>query len=143
MAERVSGMTRRAQPGPAARAVMALGHVLNPLLLPLVRTGLVPIWGVVTHRGRRSGRVYHTPVAVLAHADRFLIPLPFSERTDWCRNVLAAGGASFRWKGKEFTIGELQVIDTAASSEALGPLRPIVSLLGIRHFLSARRVAAR
>ena len=33
--------------GIAARAFKTLGHAVNPLLLPLAGTGLLPIWGLV------------------------------------------------------------------------------------------------
>ena len=40
---------------------------------------------VISHVGRRSGRVYRTPVVAVAHDDTFLIALPYEERTDAIR----------------------------------------------------------
>src|SRR5919198_236048 len=91
--------TRGPRPGRGGRAVMALARAVNPVLVRLAGAGLIPLWGLVRHRGRRSGRVYATPVAVLRTDDGFLIPLPFGEGTDWARNLLSAGGGVLRWKG--------------------------------------------
>lgn len=141
MAETVVGRSSRGdQPGAANRAFKAIGRALNPYLMPLVASGVVPVWGVVHHRGRSSGRQYRTPVAVLATPEHFLIPLPFGRRTDWCRNLLADGGGAVRWKGAEYQVDRLAVIDTSAALPALGRiLRVLVPAFGIKQFLYARR----
>ena len=46
---------------------------------------------VIRHRGRTSGLPYETPVGVVATDDGFLIALVYGSRTNWLRNVLAAG----------------------------------------------------
>ena len=141
MAENVIRTSARGrQGGRLARGLLAVGHVVNPLLLPLANTGLVPIWGVVRHRGRKSGRGYETPIAVLATADGFLIPLPFGERTDWCRNLLAAGSGIVRWKRGEYAVSELAIVETRDALPIVGPvLRALIPAFGIKHFLRARR----
>ena|SRR5438270_3150561 len=124
------------------RGFKAVGHFVNPALLPIVGTGVVPIWAVVRHRGRRSGRTYSTPVAVLPTADGFLIPLPFSERTDWCRNLLNAGGGVMTWKRADWVISGLEIVDATAAAGYPALLRFGVRALGIKHFLKARRTPA-
>jgi len=52
--------------------------------------------GLVVHRGRRSGRVYDTPVLVFPADDGYVIALTYGPDTDWIRNVLAAGGCAAR-----------------------------------------------
>ncbi|HET6317792.1 MAG TPA: nitroreductase family deazaflavin-dependent oxidoreductase, partial [Chloroflexota bacterium] len=73
------------------RRMLALTRVFNRLALPLAGTRALPLYGVLVHRGRRSGKTYRTPVVVRPTADGFIIPLPWGEGTDWCRNVRAAG----------------------------------------------------
>jgi len=51
-----------------------------------------PGLGVVIHRGRRSGRLYQTPVNVFAAKDGYVFALTYGPDTDWVKNVLAAGG---------------------------------------------------
>ena len=142
MAETV--VRRRGEPrrGPMARTLLGLSRVVNPLLLTIARTGVIPLWGAVGHRGRRSGRRYETPVAVLATRDAFLIPLPYGPGTDWCRNLLAAGGGTVRWRGADYRVSDLAVVDERVVRASLTPaLRVVVPKLGITRFLRARRSA--
>ncbi len=59
-----------------------------------------PGFGVVIHRGRRSGRPYQTPVNVFATEDGYLFALSYGPDTDWVKNVLAAGGCVLRTRGR-------------------------------------------
>ena len=125
--------------GAVTRLVTGLARVFNPPLLPLAGSGVIPIWGVIRHRGRRSGRLYETPIAIRPTADGFVIPLPFSERADWCRNVLAAGGAVIRWKGADHAVVDPEVVDEATALPAFGPvLRLGARALGIKRYLRLR-----
>ena len=120
--------------------VKRLAHFLNPMLLGLAASGVIPVWGVVRHRGRRSGRVYETPIALQATAQGFVIPLPYSERTDWCRNVIAAGGGEVRWRGVDHRVTGPTVVDRAAAAPAYNAvLRFLIGLFGIDRFLVVQR----
>jgi|SRR5919202_234822 hypothetical protein len=130
----------RHRDGALARAFKALARVVNPALVPLAGSAIVPLWGVVRHRGRRSGRRYSTPVAVIATRDAFFIPLPYGPDTDWCRN-LRAGGGGLRWSGRDYAVGDLVVVDRDAVP--LGPiLGALVRAFGISQFLRAPRSPA-
>jgi deazaflavin-dependent oxidoreductase (nitroreductase family) len=76
---------------------------------------------VVRHVGRRSGRTYQTPVVVARHGDSFLIALPYGERTDWLKNVLAAGSATIMADGRSYEVDRPEVIPMA---EATAYFRP-------------------
>jgi deazaflavin-dependent oxidoreductase (nitroreductase family) len=51
---------------------------------------LVPGWVVICHHGRKSGRLYRTPVNAYKQGDSLAVVLVYGDRTDWVRNVLAA-----------------------------------------------------
>jgi deazaflavin-dependent oxidoreductase (nitroreductase family) len=76
---------------------------------------------VVRHVGRRSGRAYQTPVIAAQHDDSFLIALPYGERTDWLKNVLARGSATIVTNGRSYDVDRPEVI---AMAEATGYFRP-------------------
>ena len=76
---------------------------------------------VVRHVGRRSGRTYETPVIAARHEDRFLIALPYGERTDWLKNVLGKGSAAIVTSGHTYEVDRPEVIPMA---EATGYFRP-------------------
>ena len=50
--------------------------------------------GVIEHVGRKSGTVRLTPIHPEPIADGFRIIVPVGERSEWARNVLAAGTAA-------------------------------------------------
>jgi deazaflavin-dependent oxidoreductase (nitroreductase family) len=72
----------------------------NRLALRLSGHRYFPLYAVVEHVGRKSGRAYEVPVALITSPTQFLICLPFGRGTNWARNVLAAGGCDIRWKGR-------------------------------------------
>ncbi|GIF16983.1 hypothetical protein Ate01nite_70150 [Actinoplanes teichomyceticus] len=74
-----------------------------------------PLWAVVHHRGRVSGRGLSVPVAVVATPDGFVINLPWGARTNWVRNVIAAGGCTLRWKGADHRVDHPEILDAAAA----------------------------
>jgi deazaflavin-dependent oxidoreductase (nitroreductase family) len=76
---------------------------------------------VVRYVGRQSGRTYQAPVVVARHDDSFLIALPYGERTDWLRNVLAAGSATITADGRSYDVDRPEVIPMA---EATAYFRP-------------------
>jgi deazaflavin-dependent oxidoreductase (nitroreductase family) len=52
----------------------------------------LPGFAIVTNIGRKSGKLYRTPVNVFRKPDGFLIALTYGRDSGWVRNVLAAGG---------------------------------------------------
>jgi len=52
----------------------------------------LPGFAIVTHVGRKTGRVYRTPVRVFRTPDAFLIALSYGRDCQWVQNVLSAGG---------------------------------------------------
>jgi hypothetical protein len=72
-----------------------------------------PLWAVVRHTGRKTGRELSVPVAVRATADVFVVTLPWGPGTNWVRNVIAAGGCVVRWKGADHRVTRPELIGPA------------------------------
>ncbi|MGH9137804.1 MAG: hypothetical protein ACRD0G_12260 [Acidimicrobiales bacterium] len=85
--------------------------------------GRLPLLGVVAHTGRRSGHMYRTPVLVLRDKHTVMIPLPYGDATDWVRNVLAAGGAELRCRGRSLRLTNPMVVDRTGSDDLGLPAR--------------------
>ena len=118
-------------------------RILNPLTLTFAGRRHSP-YAIVGHLGRRSRRTYTTPVVAAAVGDHFVIPLPYGDQVDWCRNVLAAGGCALAWNGDIYLAGEPEVIDAATGMQAFSPV--MQSLLGrawggTEHFLRVKRLS--
>jgi deazaflavin-dependent oxidoreductase (nitroreductase family) len=126
---RISGPIRR------------LARPFGPLARPMAGKRWFPLYAVLHHAGRTSGRAYATPVVALRTPDGFVIPLPFGDATQWARNLFAAGGGSLTWLGHEHPIGEPQVIDRLEAGAYLpAPIRFMAARLGLRQFVLVRNV---
>jgi deazaflavin-dependent oxidoreductase (nitroreductase family) len=71
--------------------------------------GWLPGFGIVIHSGRRSGRTYETPVNVFRSKGGFLFALTYG-RADWVQNVMAAGSAQLRHRGKVHEIANPMIV---------------------------------
>jgi deazaflavin-dependent oxidoreductase (nitroreductase family) len=71
---------------------------------------LIPPWVIVCHRGRRTGRLYRTPVNAYRRGSTLAIVILYGERSDWVRNVLAGGGQVVR-AGRTYELLEPRVVD--------------------------------
>src|SRR5438128_3893512 len=119
--------------------IKGLAKVLNPALGKIAARGWIPVWGVVVHTGRKSGRRFVTPIALARTDDGFVIPLPWGPGTDWCRNLIAAGGGVVRWGGRDHVVRDPEVVDRAVAAPAFPALaRPLIPVVGIRRFLRVR-----
>lgn len=114
----------------------------NPLLLAVAPAD-APYIGVIRHVGRVSGRPYETPVIAVPVEGGFVVPLPYGRGTDWCRNVLAAGGTTLRYRGQEIALADPVLLDRDAAQAAVGePYRRLLGLFGIGDYLRLARTAA-
>jgi hypothetical protein len=72
-------------------------------------------------------------------ADGFVVPMPWGKRTDWYRNVRAAGGCAIRWKGRYHQVDRPETVDAHAVMSIFNTFeRAIMSRLGITQCLRLR-----
>jgi deazaflavin-dependent oxidoreductase (nitroreductase family) len=110
--------------------------VLNRYAKRIAGGRYVPLWVLLRHQGRRSGRAYATPVVALPVSGGFAIPLAFGEGADWYRNIMASGGATIRRHGTEHQLGDPAAVDPdSAISPFPGWEKSMFRALGIRRFL--------
>ena len=105
-------MTSTAPTPPQSRSWRFV-RLTAPAVTRLAGRRFFPLWAVVQHRGRKTGRALTVPVAVRATASTFLIVLPWGPGTNWARNVLAAGGCVVRWKGRDHPVVRPEILDAA------------------------------
>jgi deazaflavin-dependent oxidoreductase (nitroreductase family) len=80
----------------------------------------IPPLAVVVHVGRRSGRVFTTPVTAQLYAGKVAIVLPYSARAQWVQNLQAAGGGEMIRRGRRFGFSNPRIISDP-DQEALPP----------------------
>jgi deazaflavin-dependent oxidoreductase (nitroreductase family) len=112
--------------------------VVNPLVLRIAGRRHMPILGVVHHRGRKTGRWYATPLGVRPDAGGgFVIPLTFSQASQWYQNIRAADGCVITYQGVDHTMAGPTVVDRAAAGPAYPRYeRLALRLIGINEFVS-------
>jgi deazaflavin-dependent oxidoreductase (nitroreductase family) len=96
----------------------------------------MPGFGVVVHRGRRSGRRYQTPVNVFRAPDGYVIALTYGAETDWVKNVLAAGGCELRTHGQTVPLSSPRLFHDENRSGIRPVERQALRILNVADFLS-------
>jgi len=130
-------------PGGAARTSLAgtvgrrIVRLFGPVATPLAGRRFFPLWGVLHHRGRVSGREYAIPIVAVRTPDGFIIPMPFGS-AQWPQNVLAAGGTMVRWKGRDYVASDPVVLGPEGGQAFNAVERGGLKLFGIRTFMALR-----
>jgi deazaflavin-dependent oxidoreductase (nitroreductase family) len=126
---------------PIPRYVARLNRVgLNRLTTRLAPW--LPGFGVVMHRGRRSGREYRTPVNVFRSSGGVRIALTYGADSDWVKNVLAAGGCRLHTQGHYRDLVGPRLVHDPARNGIRPPERAVLRLLRVSDFLDLHEPAA-
>jgi hypothetical protein len=115
--------------------------VVNPVL---VRRGLsgsgASELATLEHVGRRSGIRRLTPLHAIPTADGVRFAVPIGDRSEWARNVLAAGRCRMQYQDKLVELDEPRLL-APTQDPAMGPLLGrITECLGWK-YLVLHRVA--
>jgi len=130
--------------GPRARRIVRFfARFINPLTLLIAGRRWMPVVGVLRHRGRKSGRIYATPLGLRPLGDSFVMPLTFSQNAAWYLNVKASGSCVVTYKGHDYTLIEPEVIDYSAAAPAF-PRYELLQfrLVGITEYLHMHQAPA-
>ena len=121
----------------------AAAKQLNKVVVRLAGRRFLPLWAVLRHRGRKSGKQYAIPVAVIPTETTFIIALPWGRGTDWVRNVRAAGRCTIRWKGADNECTDPMFVDKdVAAAAARGVTRRALRRMDFPHgFIQLNRRA--
>jgi deazaflavin-dependent oxidoreductase (nitroreductase family) len=98
----------------------------------------IPGLGVIVHTGRRSGRVYQTPVNVFAADGGYVIALTYGADTDWVKNVLTAGGCELRTRGSIVHLVSPQLFRDESRHDIRPVERQVLRVIGVDEFLALR-----
>ena len=114
-------------------------RVTNRLTRPLGRR--LPGFGVIVHRGRRSGHQFQTPVNVFNASGGYVIALTYGAESDWLKNVLAAGGCELISRGRRRRLTSPQVVHDVRQRPVPHVLRPFLRFMHVTEFLRLEATA--
>ena len=97
--------------------------------------GWLPGFGILTHVGRKAGKVYRTPINVFRASNGFIIALTYSSQSEWVKNVLAAGGCELQTRGKKYQLSAPNVVRDPTRRRFPIPLRIVLRIVGADEYM--------
>ncbi len=88
-------------------------RVFNP---KAIRKGEYP---VVTHVGRTSGRLYHTPLDAYPTGSGYVLVARYGPKSDWVRNILVAKTATLRIDGEQRALDSPRLVSLEEALDVL------------------------
>jgi deazaflavin-dependent oxidoreductase (nitroreductase family) len=114
-------------------------HLFNPISRRFA--GWLPGFGILSYPGRKSGRLYRTPINVFRRRGAFVFALTYGSDVDWVKNVLAAGECDLTTGGRTYHLVEPEVF-VDPSRRLMPPLvRVMLALNRVTEFLRMRPAA--
>jgi deazaflavin-dependent oxidoreductase (nitroreductase family) len=100
-----------------------------------VIAGWFPGFGVVVHRGRRSGLVYRTPVKLFRREQWIVIACVYGSDSGWVTNVVAAGGCELLHLGRRTSFEGVEVVRDESRRLVPWIARPVFRFLRVAEFV--------
>lgn len=110
--------------------------VVNPVAVHVA--GLLPGMGLVLHVGRRTHRVYRTPVLVFRTKDGFRMALTYGRDAEWVKNALAHGAVRLIASRREHELSDPEIVTDPHRQHVPAPGRLFLRLLRVSDFIDFR-----
>jgi hypothetical protein len=113
--------------------------VLNPFLVDRgISGGGRSELGTLEHVGRRTGARHLTPLRPVPTEDGFRIAVPLGPKSEWARNVLAAGHCRMQLHDAVHELDEPVLLAAGELPEIPAPAAWILDRLGFQYLLLRR-----
>ena len=104
--------------------------------------GWLPGFGILTHIGRKSGKVYRTPVNVFRASNGFIVALTYSSQSEWVKNVVERGGCELKTFGKKYQLSSPNVVRDATRRRFPIPVRVVLRIVGADEYMELSTVSS-
>jgi deazaflavin-dependent oxidoreductase (nitroreductase family) len=94
-------------------------RVTNPI--QRLWAGWAPMYAILEHVGRKSGKPYRTPLMVFSTNDGVAIMLTYGPDRDWLKNLTAAGRGRMKRYGKTFEVRDPVVMPRHQAAWSVTP----------------------
>ena len=101
--------------------------------------GWAPGFGLIVHKGRKSGREYRTPLNVFRTDDGFVVALTYGPDADWVKNVLVAGSCTLITQRRKYRVHSPRLVHDESRKAMPTPVRQFLGLLNVHDFLLLER----
>jgi deazaflavin-dependent oxidoreductase (nitroreductase family) len=93
-------------------------------------------FAILSHVGRKSGKLYRIPIIAEPDQDSFVIALTYGKKVDWYENVVAKESCSLYWKNKDYQLTNPELIDKEVGVMAFPPIfRSALRKNGVQYYL--------
>ena len=93
-------------------------------------------FAILSHTGRKSGKVYRIPIIAEPIQGGFVIALTYGKKVDWYENVMAKGSCSLCWKKKDYYLINPHIVDMEVGLAAFPSIiRSALRRNGIEYYL--------
>lgn len=106
---------------------------INPVAVPLAR--FMPGVTVIRHRGRKSGRQFQTAVTAYRKDGTVAIMLAHG-KTNWVKNILAAGEADIRLGRREVHLVNPRIVPAGGDDPSMPRMARAASRRGLGVFVA-------
>ena len=103
--------------------------------LTLKVAGYLPGFAIVSHVGRKSSRNYRTPVNAFRTEGGYLIALTYGAKSDWVKNVLAAGSCELQTRGRRVRLFDPRIETDESKGWAPLPVRLILDRIDAPQYM--------
>lgn len=91
---------------------------------------------LVTHRGRKTGRAFATPVMSFTTDDGLVIGVVYGMSSDWVKNVLTSARVDVKRRGRSRPYEHARLVDRDEGLDLVPAfVRGTFRILGVRHFV--------
>src|SRR5580704_221189 len=90
----------------------------------------LPGFGILAHVGRKSGKLYRTPVNVFRAPEGFLIALTYGRESEWVKNVVAAGACQLETRGVLYQLSAPTIVHDPTRRRFAPLVRTVLGIVG-------------
>lgn len=111
-------------------------RIFNPFSRLFVRW--LPGFGILSYRGRKSGRRYRTPMNAFRDGEDWIFALTYGSDVQWVKNVLVSGEAELLVRRTTYRLTKPELfVDRTRHLMPVG-IRQILGLMRVSEFMRMR-----
>jgi deazaflavin-dependent oxidoreductase (nitroreductase family) len=110
-------------------------YVGNPLFMHIAGKTNTS-FAVITHIGRKSGKLFKTPIIVRRVDEGFVAALTYGPTVNWYQNIVKAQHCIVLWHNKQYTSNKIESISTEKGLAAFPfPFNIVLKKRGTKDFI--------